>query len=105
MHDLATSDGGDWDVIKDAVAADSRIGCSHLNVVHESRPGAKAGRGAGGHCFIKDFAILRTLYEKKVGDVSGTAVMTSMEKKNKTLLKESHKDLDLLGEVYGPNGA
>ncbi len=116
LYDLAQDDGCSWDVIRDGMAADSRVGSSHLIPVHESgtlgsdnyhliaqEPKKVTGkRGAGGHCFIKDFAAFAKLYEEHFpDDAEGIAVLTSLEKKNIKLLKTSGKDLDLLHGVYG----
>lgn len=102
VHDIAAIEGADWNVIMQALAADPRIGPSHLKVMHESRPGVPAGRGAGGHCFIKDFAALRELYERLIpDDAAGSAVFRANEAKNAALLHESGKDIDLLEGVYG----
>ncbi len=95
LYDLSQELGCDWSIVRDAMVADPRIGSSHMNPIHDS------GRGAGGHCFIKDFAALRGLYEQEVADALGAAVFSAIEKKNISLLKESHKDLDLLKGVYG----
>jgi UDPglucose 6-dehydrogenase len=105
FYEIAEQLGADYDVVKDAVAADPRIGPSHLSVIHPSgHPGAVPGRGAGGHCFIKDFAALRKFYEKYPGaDPETVALMLALEIKNKELLTKSNKDLDLLQEVYGPS--
>lgn len=102
FYDIATSIGARYEVVRDAVAADPRIGPSHLSVVDTSgHAGAKPGRGAGGHCFIKDFAALRDLYKQVVGDDIGLEMLTALEKKNIAYLRESGKDLDLLEGVYG----
>jgi nucleotide sugar dehydrogenase len=95
MYDLAHSLGVRWEVIEQALRADPYIPNRYARPVH------KSGRGAGGHCFIKDFAALRELYEAKVGDVVGEAAFKAFEQKNISLLKESGKDLDLLDGVYG----
>jgi len=119
LYDLAERLDADWDTIKEAMAADPRIGSSHLNPVHGSgKPGGearprlkynelhleprhKSGRGAGGHCFIKDFAAFRELYEKMIGDELGMEVIKALEEKNIELLRSTGKDLDLLEGVYG----
>ncbi|OGG45311.1 hypothetical protein A2673_00170 [Candidatus Kaiserbacteria bacterium RIFCSPHIGHO2_01_FULL_50_13] len=105
MHDLAEKEGADWQVIQGAIAADPRIGGSHLRVKHSSgHEGAKEGRGAGGHCFIKDFAALRTLYAECLpDDKKGLNVLKALECKNNDLLVSSRKDSDLLEGVYGKN--
>lgn len=102
VHDLAVAEDADWDAIMQALSADPRIGASHLRIMHESRPGVPAGRGAGGHCFIKDFASLRALYKEMLpDDREGIAVLTSLERKNNRLLTDSNKDIELLRGVYG----
>ncbi|MEK7086356.1 MAG: hypothetical protein AAB951_01045 [Patescibacteria group bacterium] len=95
MYDLAQKFGVDWAVMERALQADPFISS------HYTKPMHKTGRGAGGHCFIKDFAALRGLYEKQVGDAKGVAALSAFENKNIALLKESGKDLDLLQGVYG----
>ena len=95
LYDLASELGCSWDVIRDAMAADSRIGRTHLDPIH------KSGRGAGGHCFVKDFAAFEEIYNKTVTDPLGSTVLLSLREKNIELLKKSNKDLDLLREVYG----
>lgn len=95
LHDLATSHNLDWNVIKEAMSADPRIGSSHMDPVH------KSGRGAGGHCFIKDFAAFKEQYEEAVGDSHGLDVLNALQNKNNRLLKDSNKDLDLLLGVFG----
>ncbi|HVV39379.1 MAG TPA: hypothetical protein VHD31_03630 [Candidatus Paceibacterota bacterium] len=103
FYDLAQSLGVDYETVADAVAADPRIGPSHLQVIDQSgHNGAVSGRGAGGHCLIKDFAALRELYEEVMpGDKEGSALLRAFEQKNAALLKNSGKDLDLLNGVYG----
>lgn len=103
MYDFAQAQGADYEVIRNAVAADPRIGPSHLAIAHVSgHPGSKAGRGAGGLCFIKDVAALRAAYEKLLPeDTAGAAVLRALECKNTNLLMDSEKDLDLLKGVYG----
>ncbi len=95
LHDLTIKVGGKWDVIADALVHDSRIGDSHMQPVHDS------GRGAGGHCFIKDFAAFANLYDSVVGDKEGKAVLRAMEDKNIELLTSTQKNIDLLKGVYG----
>lgn len=101
LYDLARALGGDWNVIAENLAADSRIGSSHLQPVHASGHADTKGRGAGGHCFIKDFAALRSLYASLLDDPLGRRVFESLEDKNAALLADSGKDADLLEAVYG----
>jgi len=95
LYDLSVALEGDFETVKNAMAADPRIGTSHLNPMHQS------GRGAGGHCFIKDFAAFETLYEETVGDKRGVDALRGIEEKNIDLLIASGKDRELLRGVYG----
>lgn len=106
FYDLAQKLGANYDVVHDALSADPRIGSSHLRAVDTSgHPGAASGRGAGGHCLIKDFAALRMLYETLLpGDTKGSDLLRALESKNGNLLTESGKDIALLQSVYGTIG-
>lgn len=95
LYDLAESTGCDWKSLHEALINDPRIGESHTQPVHSS------GRGAGGHCFIKDFEAFRRLYASEVGDEQGALVLKAMAAKNIALLANSNKDMDLLAGVYG----
>jgi len=103
LYDLAAQCGASYEVVASAMAADSRIGGSHMNVVDESgHVGAVRGRGAGGHCFPKDLAALRSFYADVLpDDVAGLMVLRALEEKNLNLLRATHKDLDLLSGIYG----
>lgn len=95
MYDMANKLGANWSNIHEAIKADPFISNKYSSPLH------KTGRGAGGHCFIKDMAAFSSSYRKIVGDKEGIEVIKSMENKNKSLLKKSKKDLDLLKGVYG----
>jgi len=95
FFDLVAKVGGRWEVVRDAMSADWRIGRTHLDPVH------KSGRGAGGNCFIKDFAAFHRLYQDVVDDPLGHEVLESIKNKNIDLLVSSQKDLNLLIGVYG----
>jgi len=97
LYDLTQAHGANYNIIKDGLAADPRIGRTHLDPIH------KSGRGAGGHCFIKDFKAFRDTYVKHVGDKLGIEALEAFEEKNIQLLMDSNKDLDLLKGVYGSN--
>ena len=102
MYEMAGAVGADYDILREAVAADPRVGPSHLQVLHDSgHKGAKKGRGAGGVCFIKDVAALASFYEKKVGNKAGAKLIRAAIAKNIELLVDSGKDLDLLAGVHG----
>lgn len=96
-HDFTEASGADWETVRQAVGSDSRIGLGHTQVVHDS------GRGAGGHCFIKDFEAMLGSYEEITKDAPGIEVLKALRRKNNNLLVESQKDLDLLEGVYGKN--
>ena len=98
LYDLAEALGADWTHIKRGLEADPL----HGNYATEPvRHIGRQGRGAGGPCWIKDFAALRESYEKEVGDSEGLDLLRAFEVKNKQLLKDSGKDLNFLEEVYG----
>ncbi len=96
MYELAQKLGYGWERIGETLKADPLISNTYSNPVH------KSGRGGGGHCFIKDFAALKEVYEQVVPeDALGQAVLEAIERKNIELLTNSGKDLDLLEGVYG----
>lgn len=94
LYDFSQKLGCDWDNLKNSLAADSRIGASHLDPVHSG------GRGAGGDCFIKDFASFVKFYRKETDDRLGLKFLESAENKNIDLLFKSRKDIDLLKKIY-----
>ena len=96
-NQFVVSSGADWESVREAVGHDSRIGHGHTNVVQDS------GRGAGGHCFIKDFEALIEHYEAHANDEVGLEALKTLRRKNNHLLVDSKKDLDLLRGVYGDN--
>ncbi|MDA3802895.1 MAG: NAD(P)-binding domain-containing protein [Patescibacteria group bacterium] len=95
LYDLSISLETDYETIKNLVGADPRIGLSHLCPIN------KSGRGAGGHCFIKDFEAFIGFYKEYVGDDISINALESIRNKNIDLLRKSNKDLDLLLGVYG----
>lgn len=95
LYDLAKKIGADWAVVQRALEADPFVPNRYAKPIH------KSGRGAGGHCFIKDFSALARLYQEVVGDREGTDIFKANEQKNIQLLLNSQKDLDLLRGVYG----
>lgn len=95
LYDVVTSMEANWSSVREALVHDPRIGVSHSEPVHQG------GRGAGGHCFIKDFEAFRELYRKHANDRYGNIFLTALKDKNTVLLMESKKDLDLLESVYG----
>ncbi len=95
LYDLVAQMGGDWAHIKDALIHDPRIGTSHTEPVFDN------GRGAGGHCLIKDFEAFRNMYDVYMQDATGSDLMKTMVYKNIQLLVDTNKDIDLLSGVYG----
>lgn len=102
LFDLSEALAIPYEDLATILGADARIGGSHLAVLHASGHSDKLGRGAGGHCFIKDFEAFRRLYVDVAHDPKGATVLDAFVAKNNELLLESGKDLDLLEQVYGP---
>lgn len=94
IYDLSRKMGANWKSIEEAIKTDPFVPTRYASPVH------KSGRGAGGHCFIKDFAAFREIYKKMVVDPKGISVLKSMEKKNIELLCTSGKDVEILENVY-----
>jgi UDPglucose 6-dehydrogenase len=94
-YDFVNSVGGDWEAVRDAVSKDSRIGSSHMTPVYDD------GRGAGGHCFPKDFEAFIETFRSLGADGGTLSVLEAMRDKNNQLLVDSAKDLDLLHGIYG----
>ena len=101
LYDLAKNAGSDWDTIKQGIGSDPRIGTSHLDVIHASWILEHKGRGAGGHCFIKDFAGLVEYIQNAGTDTLWAAFLSAAQEKNIQLLRDTQKDLDLLEWVHG----
>jgi len=96
LHDLCEAQGCEWTTVRRAMLADSRIGPVHTNVEH------KAGRGAGGHCLIKDFEVFHRMVLRELpGDKYAKGITDANIKRNVKLLVDSGKDLDMLEGVYG----
>lgn len=93
FYDLSVKLDVDYQMVKEAMGFDPRIGFTHLDPIH------KSGRGAGGHCFIKDFAAFKSVYDKS-GDKLGSQLLKAIEDKNIELLQASNKDLNILEQVY-----
>jgi UDPglucose 6-dehydrogenase len=104
VYNLAKRKKVDYDIVADIVGHDSRIGHSHLAVTHQSSPHTKPGRGAGGHCFIKDMsAFVEMFQEEKIKSKEDKIALDFLKqavKLNNQLLLDTKKDLDLLKGVY-----
>jgi nucleotide sugar dehydrogenase len=106
MYDLAEKIGADWDKVSEAVSNDSRIGKTHMHPVHASLSGhTQPGRGAGGHCFPKDFEAFLQFYRDHLDDTQGLHVLEALRDKNIELLTISGKDTDILEGVYNIKNA
>jgi len=96
FFDLGTHHGVEWPAVEALMNVDPMMSPYYNSPVH------KSGRGAGGHCFIKDMAAFRGQYEAHVHtDASGIALLRALETKNLELLKATNKDQDLIRGVYG----
>lgn len=95
LYDLANKVGVDWGHVKPMLAADPWTGPMHIETLH------KTGRGAGGHCLIKDFAAFKKYFEANLPGPSKSAdLLEAIEKKNLELLRDSGKDPEILKVVY-----
>lgn len=101
LYDLSDNLGVAYQEVQEALAADTRIGPSHLSPVNASGHSSTPGRGAGGHCFIKDLEAFRQVYVACMDDEKGIDFLNALVRKNTELLRMSNKDLDLLEGVYG----
>ena len=105
LYDMTIESGQSWEDVRGALIHDPRIGESHTQPVHASGHIAdkdtKVHRGAGGHCFIKDFEAFRQYYKTLMGEDAGFALLSAEVAFNNHLLRASGKDLDLLAGVYG----
>jgi len=95
FYEVAKANKIDYDKLIYMMGADKRVGRTHLIAEHQG------GRGAGGHCFIKDFAGFRSLYQKTCGNTLANQMLRAAEEYNKFLLTNSGKSKDLLEGVYG----
>lgn len=96
LYDLSQAHGIGWDIIKESITKNPWFPEKYLDPVHQG------GRGAGGDCFIKDFAALTEMYKREFPeDTKGNALLDAMAGKNNQLLRESGKSLELLKGVYG----
>lgn len=103
-YNLARNTRVDYETVADIVGYDSRIGHGHLAVNHSSGHSEKKGRGAGGHCFIKDMATFLEMFResssKSRQDKLALELIRAVVRFNNQLLVDTKKDLDLLRGVY-----
>lgn len=96
LYNLAQKLGVDWANVKQALAADPWIGPMHVDPIH------KTGRGAGGHCLIKDYAAFKRFFGKHLPKSKlDLELFRIIERKNLELLTSTGKDLEILENVYG----
>lgn len=95
FYDIAEKNNLDFEIIKEVMGADKRVGKTHLDVEHQG------GRGAGGHCFIKDFEVMKIMYGECKGFEEGYEFLIKAIKYNRFLLKSTDKSLRILKKVYG----
>jgi len=98
LYDWINANKADWETVKEAMLANTKGLEKYIEPIH------KGGRGAGGHCFIKDFAAFCNAFEKQVGEKTAVELLDSMQKRNAYLLKLTNKDTDILEGVYGEDG-
>ncbi len=102
FYDYVNSLGADYNTVKKYIENDPLHVARYASPIHASGHNLnEPKRGAGGHCFIKDFKAFIEDFEKITKDNSFIKILKSVEEKNIELLLSSKKDLDLLEEVYG----
>src|SRR3989344_5611832 len=77
MYDLCQKLGADYEIIKEAAAADKRVGRSHLEIFH------KGYRGYGGECLPKD---TKAPIQKARAMKSPMALLETVDKLNEKLI-------------------
>jgi nucleotide sugar dehydrogenase len=96
FYDLAQKLSVDWAYLEEIMNIDPMMSPYYNTPVH------KNGRGAGGHCFIKDMAAFTRMYAELCSeDRAGMSVCQSLETKNLELLATTGKSQDLVRGVYG----
>lgn len=84
MYDLAQKMGVDYDNVKECMAADKRIGRTHLDIFH------KGYRGYGGKCLPKDTRALIQLAAARGVDLT---LLKSSEEYNNALVASQGMDI------------
>ena len=104
FFNLVEKYGADWEVVREAIGKDPRIGPAHMDLHRKEDPaGVYKRRGAGRSCFIKDWGELSELYAREFpNDHSTIQALRGFEYKNAELLREFDRYVNLLEGVYGP---
>ncbi len=96
LYDFAMKQGADWAPIERAIKSDPFVPSRYSQPVH------KKGRGAGGNCFVKDFATFRRAFRMALPEeLKSNSVFDALENKNIDLLRKSGKDTVIVRGVYG----
>jgi len=96
LHNLADVYGIEWQAVKDFIMNNPWFPEKYIDPVH------KSGRGAGGNCFIKDFAAFHEVYARELkNDKAGIELLNAFVRKNNDLLRKSGKDISVLESVHG----
>lgn len=102
FYDLAQSLQINYETLKEYFKHDPLHVYRYATPVHDSgHTLGKLGRGAGGHCFIKDYKAFLEFTEETLNDSKYRELLSAVEKVNLSLLVKSEKDIDLLKDVYG----
>ncbi len=93
FYDYVNSLGANYDVIKSYIERDPLHVVRYASPLHASGHNlSKPGRGAGGHCFIKDFKAFKESFGLLVKDEKAISVLEAIENKNIDLLINAGKD-------------
>jgi len=95
IYDVALHTGADWNAVEAALQADPMLSKWYI------RPVDKGGRGAGGPCFLKDFAAFTHFYAAIMVRHESIAFLHAAAAANVALLKETNKDVAIVEKVYG----
>ena len=98
-YDMVQRNGGNWQDVIEAILTDKRITKTHTDIFH------KSGRGAGGHCLIKDFPVFREMVGNTGEDITERTerdydILSLIEAQNIDTLLESEKDNDIISDCY-----
>lgn len=102
FYDLCNSLQIDYEVLKEYFKFDPLHLVRYANPIFDSgHKRGLEGRGAGGHCFLKDFKAFSEFANENMKDKKYKKLFEALENINLELLINSKKDLDFVDEVYG----